>query len=58
MMLKKPTKGVRVLMIFLLQEIVDWFNSIRAIQLHYLKVAFPGATEVEVCTHTHTHIHA
>uniref|UniRef100_A0A8C5FKB0 Arf-GAP with dual PH domain-containing protein 1-like n=1 Tax=Gadus morhua TaxID=8049 RepID=A0A8C5FKB0_GADMO len=30
------------------KEIVDWFNSIRAIQLHYLKVAFPGATDVEL----------
>lgn len=32
------------------QEIVDWFNSIRAVQLHYLKVAFPGATDGEVST--------
>lgn len=30
------------------KEIVDWFNSIRAVQLHYLKVAFPGATDVEL----------
>ncbi|XP_057193153.1 arf-GAP with dual PH domain-containing protein 1 isoform X2 [Triplophysa rosa] len=30
------------------KEIVDWFNSIRAAQLHYLKVAFPGATDVEL----------
>ncbi|KAJ8406647.1 hypothetical protein AAFF_G00295630 [Aldrovandia affinis] len=30
------------------KEIVDWFNSIRAIQLHYLKVAFPGATDAEL----------
>ncbi|XP_056315198.1 arf-GAP with dual PH domain-containing protein 2 [Danio aesculapii] len=29
-------------------EIVDWFNSIRAAQLHYLKVAFPGATDAEL----------
>nr|XP_020473503.1 arf-GAP with dual PH domain-containing protein 1-like isoform X2 [Monopterus albus] len=28
--------------------IVDWFNSIRAVQLHYLKVAFPGATAAEL----------
>lgn len=33
------------------QEIVDWFNSIRAVQLHYLKVAFPGASELEVSKH-------
>lgn len=32
----------------LYQDIVDWFNSIRAVQLHYLKVAFPGASEHEV----------
>ncbi|XP_076871824.1 arf-GAP with dual PH domain-containing protein 1 [Brachyhypopomus gauderio] len=30
------------------KEIVDWFNSIRAVQLHYLKVAFPGASESEL----------
>uniref|UniRef100_A0A4W4E8S5 ArfGAP with dual PH domains 1 n=1 Tax=Electrophorus electricus TaxID=8005 RepID=A0A4W4E8S5_ELEEL len=30
------------------KEIVDWFNSIRAVQLHYLKVAFPGASEFEL----------
>lgn len=36
-----------------LQEIVDWFNSIRAVQLHYLKVAFPGATDAEVCSQRH-----
>ncbi|KAI1886668.1 hypothetical protein AGOR_G00198170 [Albula goreensis] len=38
--------------IFLYHEngkvIVDWFNSIRAVQLHYLKVAFPGATDAEL----------
>ncbi|XP_040927637.1 arf-GAP with dual PH domain-containing protein 1 isoform X2 [Betta splendens] len=28
--------------------IVEWFNSIRAVQLHYLKVAFPGATDAEL----------
>ncbi|XP_036408497.1 arf-GAP with dual PH domain-containing protein 1-like [Megalops cyprinoides] len=30
------------------KEIVDWFNAIRAVQLHYLKVAFPGASEEEL----------
>ncbi|XP_042581137.1 arf-GAP with dual PH domain-containing protein 1-like [Cyprinus carpio] len=30
------------------QEIVEWFNCIRAAQLHYLKVAFPGATDAEL----------
>ncbi|CAL1602559.1 unnamed protein product [Knipowitschia caucasica] len=30
------------------KEIVDWYNSIRAVQLHYLKVAFPGATDAEL----------
>lgn len=30
------------------KEIVDWFNSIRAVQLHYLKVAFPGSTDAEL----------
>ncbi|KAL7890778.1 hypothetical protein AOLI_G00002540 [Acnodon oligacanthus] len=30
------------------KEIVDWFNSIRAVQLHYLKVAFPGASDIEL----------
>ncbi|XP_035993232.1 arf-GAP with dual PH domain-containing protein 1 [Fundulus heteroclitus] len=30
------------------KEIVDWFNSIRAVQLHYLKVAFPVATDLEL----------
>ncbi|TWW59033.1 Arf-GAP with dual PH domain-containing protein 1 [Takifugu flavidus] len=29
------------------KEIVDWFNSIRAVQLRYLQVAFPGATDTE-----------
>uniref|UniRef100_A0A8C1V2T4 Zgc:92360 n=1 Tax=Cyprinus carpio TaxID=7962 RepID=A0A8C1V2T4_CYPCA len=29
-------------------EIVEWFNCIRAAQLHYLKVAFPGATDAEL----------
>ncbi|KTG35038.1 hypothetical protein cypCar_00032942 [Cyprinus carpio] len=30
------------------REIVEWFNCIRAAQLHYLKVAFPGATDAEL----------
>ncbi|XP_060774797.1 arf-GAP with dual PH domain-containing protein 1 isoform X1 [Neoarius graeffei] len=30
------------------KEIVDWFNSIRAVQLHYLKVAFPGSSDLEL----------
>lgn len=30
------------------REIVDWYNSIRAVQLHYLKVAFPGAPDPEL----------
>ncbi|KAK7930665.1 hypothetical protein WMY93_007060 [Mugilogobius chulae] len=30
------------------KEIVDWYNSIRSVQLHYLKVAFPGATDAEL----------
>ncbi|MBN3309954.1 ADAP1 protein, partial [Amia calva] len=30
------------------KEIVDWFNAIRAVQFHYLKVAFPGATDAEL----------
>ncbi|XP_029283184.1 arf-GAP with dual PH domain-containing protein 1-like isoform X2 [Cottoperca gobio] len=30
------------------KEIVDWFNTIRAVQLHYLKVAFPGSTDAEL----------
>ncbi|XP_058876872.1 arf-GAP with dual PH domain-containing protein 1-like [Acipenser ruthenus] len=30
------------------KEIVDWFNSIRALQLRYLQVAFPGASDLEL----------
>ncbi|XP_041033768.1 arf-GAP with dual PH domain-containing protein 1 isoform X1 [Carcharodon carcharias] len=30
------------------KEIVDWFNAIRAVQFHYLKVAFPGASDYEL----------
>ncbi|XP_074839980.1 arf-GAP with dual PH domain-containing protein 1-like isoform X1 [Carettochelys insculpta] len=30
------------------KEIVDWFNAIRAVQFHYLKVAFPMASDSEI----------
>ncbi|XP_030401711.1 arf-GAP with dual PH domain-containing protein 1-like [Gopherus evgoodei] len=30
------------------KEIVDWFNAIRAVQVHYLKVAFPVASDNEI----------
>ncbi|XP_039621478.1 arf-GAP with dual PH domain-containing protein 1 [Polypterus senegalus] len=30
------------------KEIVDWFNAIRAVQLHYLQVAFPGSSNVDL----------
>ncbi|CAH2312350.1 arf-GAP with dual PH domain-containing 1-like isoform X1 [Pelobates cultripes] len=30
------------------QEIVSWFNAIRSAQFHYLKVAFPTATNTEI----------
>ncbi|XP_048869542.1 arf-GAP with dual PH domain-containing protein 1 [Brienomyrus brachyistius] len=30
------------------KEIVDWFNSIRYVQFHYLKVAFPGSSDAEL----------
>nr|XP_060632994.1 arf-GAP with dual PH domain-containing protein 1-like [Anolis sagrei ordinatus] len=30
------------------QEIVEWFNAIRAAQFHYLKVAFPVASDQEL----------
>lgn len=30
------------------QEMVDWFNAIRAARFHYLQVAFPGASDEEV----------
>lgn len=33
---------------FFLQEMVDWFNAIRAARFHYLQVAFPGASDEEV----------
>ncbi|XP_048473333.1 arf-GAP with dual PH domain-containing protein 1-like [Rhincodon typus] len=29
-------------------EIVDWFNAIRAVQFHYLQVAFPGTSDHEL----------
>uniref|UniRef100_A0A8D0L8B8 PH domain-containing protein n=1 Tax=Sphenodon punctatus TaxID=8508 RepID=A0A8D0L8B8_SPHPU len=29
------------------KEMVDWFNSIRSVQFHYLKVAFPVASDNE-----------
>lgn len=34
--------------IWFLQEMVDWFNAIRAARFHYLQVAFPGASDEEV----------
>lgn len=33
---------------FFTQEMVDWFNAIRAARFHYLQVAFPGASDEEV----------
>jgi isopropylmalate/homocitrate/citramalate synthase len=30
------------------QEIVDWFNALRAARFHYLQVAFPGASDADV----------
>uniref|UniRef100_A0A8C8SD35 Arf-GAP with dual PH domain-containing protein 1 n=1 Tax=Pelusios castaneus TaxID=367368 RepID=A0A8C8SD35_9SAUR len=30
------------------KEIVDWFNAIRSVQAHYLKVAFPVASDNEI----------
>ncbi|XP_048377223.1 arf-GAP with dual PH domain-containing protein 1 [Stegostoma tigrinum] len=30
------------------KEIVDWFNAIRAVQFHYLQVAFPGTSDHEL----------
>lgn len=35
-------------LLFCLQEMVDWFNAIRAARFHYLQVAFPGAGDEEV----------
>ncbi|XP_070612263.1 arf-GAP with dual PH domain-containing protein 1-like isoform X2 [Erythrolamprus reginae] len=32
------------------KEIVDWFNAIRAVKFHHLKVAFPGASDEELKT--------
>lgn len=30
------------------QEMVDWFNALRAARFHYLQVAFPGASNADV----------
>ncbi|XP_040311563.1 arf-GAP with dual PH domain-containing protein 1 [Herpailurus yagouaroundi] len=30
------------------QEIVDWFNALRAARFHYLQVAFPGASDADL----------
>ncbi|KAJ3600650.1 hypothetical protein NHX12_031628 [Muraenolepis orangiensis] len=30
------------------KEMVDWFNAIRAARLHYLQVAFPGASNADL----------
>ncbi|KAG2456079.1 ADAP1 protein, partial [Polypterus senegalus] len=30
------------------KEVVDWFNAIRAARFHYLQVAFPGASDVDL----------
>ncbi|CAM2099764.1 unnamed protein product [Caretta caretta] len=30
------------------KETVDWFNAIRAARFHYLQVAFPGASDVDL----------
>uniref|UniRef100_A0A8D0L1L7 ArfGAP with dual PH domains 1 n=1 Tax=Sphenodon punctatus TaxID=8508 RepID=A0A8D0L1L7_SPHPU len=30
------------------KEIVDWFNAIRAARFHYLQVAFPGASDIDL----------
>ncbi len=37
-----------LLRVCFLQEMVDWFNAIRAARFHYLQVAFPGASDEEV----------
>lgn len=34
--------------VYVSQEMVDWFNAIRAARFHYLQVAFPGASDEEV----------
>lgn len=34
--------------LFCPQEIVDWFNALRAARFHYLQVAFPGASDADV----------
>lgn len=33
------------------QEMVDWFNALRAARFHYLQVAFPGASDADVSAH-------
>ena len=33
---------------------MDWFNAIRSVQFHYLKVAFPIASDNEVRQHGST----
>lgn len=30
------------------QEMVHWFNALRAARFHYLQVAFPGACDADV----------
>lgn len=30
------------------QEMVDWFNALRAARFHYLQVAFPGASDADL----------
>ena len=46
-----------------IQEMVDWFNAIRAARFHYLQVAYPGASISDV-SHSHrftpsfTHLHS
>jgi hypothetical protein len=40
-----------------LQEMVDWFNAIRAARFHYLQVAYPGASISDV-SHSHTFTHS
>lgn len=30
------------------QEMVHWFNALRAARFHYLQVAFPGASDADV----------
>src|SRR4029434_547212 len=53
---------MHVVVFFNAQEMVDWFNGIRAARYHYLQVAYPGAHDTDVSislslslSHTHTH---